>query len=52
MQGNILLILKPEIFDHSISRENDDDIFLSGITIPSPDILLDQLFLDIVSVYR
>ena len=52
MNSTILIIIKPAVFDHSIYQENGDDIFLAGVEIPGSDILLDQLFLDIVNVYR
>lgn len=46
----ILIILKPEVFDAQILYANPE-IFFDGVVLPSPTLLLWQLFEDIVTDY-
>jgi hypothetical protein len=47
----ILIILKPEVFDTGIIRENPE-IFLENTVLPDPNILLKELFLGIITEYE
>ena len=51
MPSKILLILKPEIFDHSLTEENGESILLPHTTLPDRQHLLEALMRGIVDEY-